>query len=132
MIIVKKYQVPSGQWQYTEESTAYKMTSMTYDNLFSLIESHRIANSIPISVGWRQEVIDKMCETLPEDFYIDEDAPNVEPNIGVRDVKTFMKVMVKHVAEGGEMVDQEVADTRSETCSGCIKNVNVSGCKGNT
>ena len=130
MIIFNKATVPPGGWSYTEKSTQYKMVAMTYDNLFDQIEDHRIANGLDVSKGWRGRVVDELCETLPDGYCLDQNAPPPVRKTNIGDVKNFMKTIARWSASSDKYVSQDEAEQRAKICSTCPKNIHIKGCKG--
>lgn len=130
MIVIKKSLVPPGGWQYREKSTDYLIVAPNYDELFNLIEDHRLANGLDLSSGWEQRVVDELCETLPPTFCLDEDAPLPERKTSLRDVKNFMRTVTKWAMSDATYATEEEAERRAAICATCPMNIAVSGCRG--
>jgi hypothetical protein len=126
--------VPPDGFRYFQPETRMTIRGGDYWDLFKNVKSHRVANSIPLSSIWKEEIEDQLCKTLPTGWCKEVD-PNKGPAQGVLtriswdDLQRGMATMINWAAEGLPYVEQGLAEERARICTRCYYNVNLStGC----
>lgn len=132
--IVREGVVPPHGWEYVQPETGFKMNSVTPRGLMALVEVHRRANGIPLSMGWKEALEEELCRDPRYAGRCREVAVprTVTPRLRVGHLLVFLAAVKKWFkAYHLEPVPVEEADRRANICMSCPKHVpTVSGCPG--
>lgn len=98
------------------------------------VRTHRRVNNLPEIPDLETRVEEQICEKLPHG-HCEYDDPNrrsrVTKGLTFKDVLRTGRMLVEwHVKFGREVVPQEQAEKRAETCSRCPLRGNIAGCGG--
>lgn len=124
--ITNTSETPPGGWVYTEPSTGITFQHYSHNEWLNKIREHRLANEIPITADWKEELEDELCRNNPDWF------PTICRRIGAKSgprrlsfaaTMSFLQMLGKWVAGGAPYVDQQEAEERAAICSTCPHNV---------
>lgn len=124
----------------TVPATGITLFHYDYTSFVNLYLANLRANSIPIGVGWEEEMQNELCRQNPQWKGVCEDREaKKDTRISNGDVRNFLssvaKIIEKEVRGKDAFVSKEEAERRAAICAGCPRNqptVNwCSHCPGN-
>lgn len=124
---------PPGEFDYTQPETGGHFHSHDWVAFSRAVRDHRLANHIPISPQWEEELVDQMCRDNPKWPCRRIDAARHKRKgfsfAAAMGFLNFLKSWVlKHQ---GQYVSQEEAERRAAICARCDFNKPMShGCGG--
>lgn len=123
MTVISTDLVPPGGWRFTE--SGFYFEKPTFKQLVDLVADHRKANGKPAG-NPRQEIMDQIGEKHPSFILNQPAAMTSMPD----KFKSFVAALKNYLLGGGQLVDQNTANIRSEICAGCHNNVVDNSFKG--
>ena len=127
--------MPRGGWEYTEESTGYRMTAMSLQDLMRQIEAHRRGNGLPLPSGWGVQVEMEICAQPKMAGHCGLPTPEAPKtrSLGLSDIGRFFRTVRNWgMREKLKLAPVEVVQERLAICAGCPNNVSVEKCTGCT
>jgi len=125
--------IPPGGWRYTERRTGIKFpvngSQVTLDWLITEVERHRVATGGDLSPGWRDRLLEEICQQNPS-IPCGQDMAPINRALSKSDVRRFMSSMAKFVMNGAKLVDQGEADRRAAICAECPMRTRQTFCMG--
>lgn len=116
---ISHHLVPNGGWKFQVGKILFK--EPTFDILVKAVISHQKANDLPISTV--EEIEDFIANDHPE-LIINGDKIK-KTNMGVsfyQTVQSFVQFLNNWYLKGGQLVDQNTANIRANTCIQCHNN----------
>lgn len=130
--LIQTSRVPYGG-SYTLNRPDLGMVGSGYmfDVLLDSIRAYRKANSIPVGLGFVDEVERVVCEQYPKECQ-ECDPSKIPPRKRtLADIINGSRVMLSHWWSGRKVVDRSVAEHRAQVCVSCPKNQTfVKSCTG--
>lgn len=122
---------PGGLFVYLQKDTSVRLTASSFQHLLEKVKKHRLANNIPITGTFIQEVQHGVCEQLSAAGHpgecVDAEHPFVPHDrriaFGLSDAITGTLTIGAFALLGESVVSQPVADARASICSTCEFNV---------
>lgn len=132
---------PPDGFRYMVPQTGHVIRGLDRDTWLMEIKNHLRMNSIPIPDDLLEQAEDQCCKLMPPGWchYTDGSQPQdfIDQRLTVDDVLrgTFAmgEIMARRAAallvpSWSPFVDQELAESRAQTCSSCYAKVPVQGC----
>lgn len=126
--------VPPGGFRYVQQETKTTLSGPSLPELLVKVRDHRLANNLPISLEWKAQVENWLCDQMPpavcRHLFGSRDinlAPAHRP-LSIVEAISGAKVMGAWMFSGFEKVSQEEADRRARICSACPHNQPGTGC----
>jgi hypothetical protein len=120
--------VPPGGWRYVQPESGALIRGGDYHRLLANIRDHRISNNYPIGLNFEAEIQNAICERGAEcQPAVRDPGPR---NVTLDDLRNFLLVLRKWVADGATFVSKEEAERRAAICVRCPRNQKVGGCFG--
>lgn len=113
--------MPHGGLFYIEDPLTKKpLEGTTFNMVYDRAIAYRRANSIPIGLDFEDELEAQICEKYPAECEISKRAMGVSLVApGLYDVARASAIMIKHKVNESELVSQDEANARAQTCSRC-------------
>lgn len=135
-------ETPPDGLRYVDQNDGYRIGPFnSKKDWFDAILKHKQDNGYPIPANWREEAEDQMARILPPGwaFYGNGEIPphSVNARMSGQEVLNGTKALLDLIRKvtafklfGLEtpIVSQELAESRSLTCSRCIMNAPIEGC----
>jgi hypothetical protein len=126
--------VPPGGFRYLQKETNAILSAASLPELLTKVRNHRIANNLPISLEWKMEIEQWLCEQLPSglcrhlagtrDIPM---SPESRP-LTVNESIIGAKILGSWLLKGFSKISQQEADARAKTCAACPFNQPADGC----
>ena len=131
--LLQKETVPPDGFRSLQPETRVWIRGGDYWTWLENDKAHRVANAIPITPFWADEVEDQLCRSLPPG-HCKEKEPGVKPvNVPTRlsldDVTRGSTAFGEWIVAGRPMVAQAEAERRAGICASCFYNIDIPGCK---
>jgi len=132
--LVDPTMVPPGGFRYIQAETNSTITAPSLDELLVKVRDHRLANNLPITLEWKAQVIQWLCEQMPPGVCRhvagtpDIPLPPAHRPLSVVEAITGAKILGSWLFKGFKKISQEEADTRSRICAACPFNQPGEGC----
>jgi len=126
--------VPPGGFRYLQKETKTTLSGPSFPELLMKVRDHRLANNLPISLEWKQQVEHDMCEEMPPNvcrhvFGVRDVAlPSANRALSLAEVLSGVKTIGAWMFHGFSKVSQEEADSRAKICASCPYNQPDEGC----
>jgi hypothetical protein len=126
--------VPPGGFRYLQKETKTTLSGPSLPELLMKVRDHRLANNLPISLEWKQQVEHDMCEEMPPNvcrhvFGVrDVPLPPAHRPLSIAEVLSGIKTLGAWMFQGFTKISQEEADARSRICAACPHNQEAEGC----
>jgi hypothetical protein len=122
---------PQGfRMRFKEDGFVVKATDTT--SFFEAILKHYRDNEFELPENWKELAMDQACRFWPPGWakYEDGSVPTsfINLNFTLEDFLHGTSVIGHWTLNGRNVVDQELAESRAETCSRCFANVDIQGC----
>lgn len=116
-------QVPPGGWVFTQDG--FRFEEETFTKLIILVTEHRRSNSLPPGNPF-QEIQDQICAEYPATC-LDQKPPATvsatPPTTFLENLRSFAMAGKNYVMAGGQLVNQNTANSRALICAPCHNNV---------
>jgi hypothetical protein len=125
--------VPPGGFRYLQRETDALLTAPSMSELLTKVRNHRLANNLPLSLDWKLEIENWLCEQLPHGICRHNMARDIPLAPGERPMSVAQaingaRVLGAWMFKGFSKVSQAEADARSKTCAACPFNQPAEGC----
>lgn len=126
--------VPPGGFRYIQRETNATLSAPSLPELLVKVRDHRLANNLPISLEWKAQVENWLCETMPVGICRhvpgtrDIPLPPAHRPLSVVEAITGAKILGAWLFKGFQKISQEEADARSRICAACPFNQPGEGC----
>lgn len=123
MEVIGDFHVPYGsKFEVIDPATKLTITGTTFRMLFNAACASRKANSVPEGLGFREEVMDWVCQKYPQECKpVDFSRPKT--SLSLSDVLRGTHVLVAFKLAGSPLVDSKEAERRAGICAQCKLNV---------
>ena len=114
-----------GLWELHRPDIGIVGTGYIFDVLVDNCRTWRVANAIPVGLGFEYEVQKACCEAKPD--HCRPCDPVLHPRtLTFSDVFAGTQTMFRHILAGSPLVPEVEAERRAEICSRCPFNVSFS------
>jgi hypothetical protein len=119
-------------WRINRPDLGFVGDGYMFEVLVRSVAHYRIANGIPIGLGFEDELEQALCGEYPQYCTTDDPREPLKPvALGFKDVTLGTKVAASFAKSGFKTVTPEEAQSRANICRGCRFNVLFSkGCGG--
>lgn len=121
--LVARGRIPyGGGFHVTDPMLGVELFAVTFEQLVAKARAARLANGVPVGLGFEDEVEKWCCQAYPVECV------NVDPSLPKRrkltldDVVRGTRVMASFVVGGRKVVGEEEAQARTEVCLRCPMN----------
>lgn len=123
--LVSETQVPyGGGYTITDPMTNVQVYGTTFKMVCDRIRDARKANSVPIGLGFEDEVESWICAKYAVECF---DSNAIKPRqLSLSDIVAGSRVMLSHWWNGRKIVSREEAERRGAICVSCPMNVKFS------
>lgn len=119
--LMSRILMPHGGLFYINDPLTKKpLEGTTFNMIVDRATAYRRSNSIPIGLEFEDELEAQICEKYPQECEVNRRALGVSLVApGLYDVARASAVMIKHKVNESELVSQEEANARAQTCRNC-------------
>jgi len=111
-----------GQWVLNRSDVGIVGKGYIFEVLVEDCKKWRLANGLPVGIGFQYEVERVCCEQYPAECQ-PKDIAKLPRKLTFSDVLTGTSTMFSFVAAGRRLESVEVAENRAATCAQCSFNV---------
>jgi len=126
------YEVPPNGINYRFVEDGFRVHASDWVTFYEEILRHYRDNDYSIPENWKELAMDQACRFFPPGWAMYEDGavPRgfIDLRFSLEDLMHGTRVMVDWTLKGRNVVSQEEADQRAETCSRCFANLDITGC----
>lgn len=111
-----------GGYVITDPMTGIQVSGGNFDMLLRSAMESRRANSVPIGIGFEQELETWVCEKYPSECEDIGEGKIRKRYLTLRDIVAGSQVMLSQVMNSRKVVDREEAERRGQICVNCPLN----------
>lgn len=130
--IIKHNVSPPDKFFYIVPEDRWKIETFAISDLLSQVKAHYERNSYTLPDNWQAVIEDQNCQRLSGEWCQYETGEDfmdgVNARFGIEDIVNGTRVLASFTLDGANVVSQELAESRANTCSRCYMNLAVPGC----
>lgn len=115
-----------GMFSWKDPVTQQWVRGTNWQMLINRIYDHRKANSVPIGLGFEDEVERDLCRDYPDECYIPDPNFPINRQLSLSDVVRGSQVMMAYKLAGSPLVERSEAERRAQICLRCPFNTHFS------
>lgn len=122
--LIDRSRIPyGGKYQVKDRLTGLEVKGTTFRMLVERVIASRRANSVPVGLGFEEEIEQWCCQDYPNECQNVDSDRVYNRSLTFHDVINGTRLMISFYAAGKPLVERQEAENRAKICASCPYNV---------